>query len=164
MQKRGNFNYGEQRVEWWNTFGLSEFYWQEAAWESCSAANTCCFSLFHKGSYYVPLPLFYLFTYLFFIFWPCCMAFGILVPWPGIEPASPAGEAWSLNNWTTREVPLPPFYWRDWARNLSIAIGLMTGRAQIWTQAICLQSLNLRFTKVIRDWSESDENVCVLNE
>ena len=85
----------------------------------------------------------YLVTYLFSIFWPCCMACGILVPWPGIEPMSPAVEAWSLNNWTTREVPSPPFYWRNWARYLSIAIGLMTGGAQIWTQAIWQQSLNL---------------------
>ena len=29
---------------------------------------------------------------------------GILVPQPGIEPASPALEAWNLNHWTTREV------------------------------------------------------------
>ena len=28
-----------------------------------------------------------------------------LVPQPGIKPASPALEAWSLNHWTTREVP-----------------------------------------------------------
>ena len=34
----------------------------------------------------------------------CPMAYGILVPQPGIELASPALEAWSLNHWTTREV------------------------------------------------------------
>ena len=28
-----------------------------------------------------------------------------LVPWPGIEPGPPALGAWSLNRWTTREVP-----------------------------------------------------------
>ena len=28
------------------------------------------------------------------------------MPRPGIEPAPPALEAWSLNHWTTREVPL----------------------------------------------------------
>ena len=28
-----------------------------------------------------------------------------LVPWPGIEPGSPALGAWSLNHWATREVP-----------------------------------------------------------
>ena len=34
---------------------------------------------------------------------PC----GILVPWPGIKPMSPALGAWSLNHWTTRDVPSP---------------------------------------------------------
>ena len=28
-----------------------------------------------------------------------------LIPWPGIEPASPLLQAWSLCHWTTREVP-----------------------------------------------------------
>ena len=42
---------------------------------------------------------------LFLIFWPHHAACGILVPWPGIEPAPPAVEAWSLNYWTAREVP-----------------------------------------------------------
>ena len=28
-----------------------------------------------------------------------------VVPWPGIEPGSPALGAWTLNHWTTREVP-----------------------------------------------------------
>ena len=36
---------------------------------------------------------------------PCHAACGILVPRPGIEPAPPTGEAWSLNRWTTTEVP-----------------------------------------------------------
>ena len=31
--------------------------------------------------------------FFFFHFWPCCMAFGILVPRPGIEPTPPALEA-----------------------------------------------------------------------
>ena len=38
-------------------------------------------------------------------FWPGCKACGILVPRPGIAPAPPAVEAWSLNHWTAREVP-----------------------------------------------------------
>ena len=37
------------------------------------------------------------------------MACRILVPQPGIKPASPAVEAWSLNHLTTREVPRFPF-------------------------------------------------------
>ena len=37
-------------------------------------------------------------------FWPCCIAHGILVPWPGIKPVSPTLGVQSLNHWTTREV------------------------------------------------------------
>ena len=33
------------------------------------------------------------------------MAYGILVPWPGIEPVPPTVKVQSLNNWPTREVP-----------------------------------------------------------
>ena len=29
-----------------------------------------------------------------------------LVPWPGTEPGPPSLGAWSLNHWTTREVPV----------------------------------------------------------
>ena len=35
-----------------------------------------------------------------------CKACGILVPWPGIDPMPPAVEAWNLNHWTAREVPI----------------------------------------------------------
>ena len=38
----------------------------------------------------------------FFLCHPAC---GILVPQPEIEPVPLAVEAWSLNHWTTREVP-----------------------------------------------------------
>ena len=41
----------------------------------------------------------------FFFFWPHRVAYGILVPRPGIEPAPPELEAWSLSHWTAREVP-----------------------------------------------------------
>ena len=43
--------------------------------------------------------------YLFFFFWPCCVACIILIPWPGVEPMSPALESQNLNHWTIREVP-----------------------------------------------------------
>ena len=33
------------------------------------------------------------------------MACGILVPWPGVKPTPLALEEWSLNHWTSREVP-----------------------------------------------------------
>ena len=34
---------------------------------------------------------------------PCHVAYGILVPWPVMEPALLTLEAWSLNHWTTRK-------------------------------------------------------------
>ena len=43
------------------------------------------------------------------MFWPRLAACGILVPWPEIEPVPPTLEAWSLNHWTTREVPMKIF-------------------------------------------------------
>ena len=44
------------------------------------------------------------FILFYLLFWPHCVTCGILVPWPGMEPVSPAEEAWSLNHWTTREI------------------------------------------------------------
>ena len=41
---------------------------------------------------------------LLFLFWPCYLARGILVPQPRIEPKPPVLEAWSLNHWTAVEV------------------------------------------------------------
>ena len=44
--------------------------------------------------------------FLFIYFWPHRRAWcGILVFWPGMEPATPALQVWSLNHWTAREVP-----------------------------------------------------------
>ena len=40
----------------------------------------------------------------FSLFWPGLTTYGNLVPRPGIEPATPALEAQSLNHWTAREV------------------------------------------------------------
>ena len=45
-----------------------------------------------------------------FIFWPRCVACGILAPRPGTEPVPPAVEAWSLNHWTAREVPIINYF------------------------------------------------------
>ena len=42
--------------------------------------------------------------FFFFNLWLCCTACGILVPWPGIEPAPSALEVWRVNHWTAREV------------------------------------------------------------
>ena len=42
--------------------------------------------------------------YFFFFFLPYHSACGILAPWPGVKPASPALAAWSLNHRTAWEV------------------------------------------------------------
>ena len=48
----------------------------------------------------------FLIYFLLLIFCLHCMACGILVPQPGIEPVAPALGAQSLNHWATREVLL----------------------------------------------------------
>ena len=40
-----------------------------------------------------------------FFFWLCCMACGILVPQPGIEPMPPAVEDQGLSHWLARKDP-----------------------------------------------------------
>ena len=68
----------------------------EEVWEETKNQFFFCFSLY-----------LFIFSFFFFlIFWPCPAACGILVPRPGMQPEPPAVEAWSLNHWTTREVPL----------------------------------------------------------
>ena len=47
-----------------------------------------------------------IFMFCFVLSWLHHVACGILVPWPGIESVPPAVEAWSLNHWTAREVPI----------------------------------------------------------
>ena len=49
----------------------------------------------------------YCFCFMFWFFGR--EACGILAPRPGMEPASPASEVWSLNHWTAREVPWAHF-------------------------------------------------------
>ena len=39
------------------------------------------------------------------VLWPGCADCWILVPPPWNESVPPALEGWSLNHWTTREVP-----------------------------------------------------------
>ena len=49
------------------------------------------------------------FLFFLFLFWLCGTACGILVPQPRIKPAPPAVEAWTLNHWSAREVPVVAF-------------------------------------------------------
>ena len=53
------------------------------------------------------LPCIWLYTAitLVVLFWPCCVAYRILIPQPEIELTPPAFGAGSLNHWTASKVP-----------------------------------------------------------
>ena len=70
-----------------------------------------CISLLATDIKHLFMYLLAICTCFFFFFWPRCMACGIQVPQPEIEPVPPSVEAWSLNHWTTREVPVYLFWW-----------------------------------------------------
>lgn len=42
--------------------------------------------------------------FFFFTFWLCCVTYGLLVPWPGMEPKPSALEVQNLNRWTTGDI------------------------------------------------------------
>ena len=74
----------------------------------CSTPNTdmimtgsLIFTYCDNSSFFI-LKFFYLFKSL----WLHQVAYRSLVSWPEMEPTSLALEAWSLNHWTTREVPI----------------------------------------------------------
>ena len=58
----------------------------------------------------INIPLYFLITNynFYFIIWQCHLVCGILVPQPRIEPASPAVDVQSPNDWITREAPKYP--------------------------------------------------------
>jgi len=45
-----------------------------------------------------------LFCFVWGVFWLCCVAYGILISWPGMEPQT---QQWKcrVDHWTTREFP-----------------------------------------------------------
>ena len=63
-------------------------------------ANFHWLSILHTVVYM--LPCYFIFSF----FWPCCVVYGILVPWPVKEFATPAVKARSHNHWTAREIPV----------------------------------------------------------
>ena len=58
----------------------------------------------------INIPLYFLITNynFYFIIWQCHLVCGILVPQPRIEPATPAVDVQSPNDWITREAPKYP--------------------------------------------------------
>lgn len=66
--------------------------------------------LITQGSPKLKKFFFYIWNSSFLLFWPHHVACGVLLSQPGIKPTPPVLAAWSLNHWTTCEVPrLKPF-------------------------------------------------------
>ena len=70
---------------------------QEPGWPKGREKFMCCSGPRHQSGV--------LFCFVF----PCCAAFGILVPWPGTELTPSAVKARSPNHWTAREFPSQDF-------------------------------------------------------
>ena len=51
-------------------------------------------------------------------------AYGILVPWPGIEPMPSAVKMWSPNHWTSREFPIAHFILEPKGKKVLIQPGI----------------------------------------
>ena len=80
---------------------------------SSSLLFFCCWVIFHfinTLQFVYPLSFlknsFYLSNEFIWLYQVLVEAYGILVPWPGIEPRPPALGAWSLSHWITRRVPI----------------------------------------------------------
>ena len=72
-----------------------------------SSFEKCQFMSFAHVLDQVTLSVIELYEYVrMYVFRLRRMICGILVPQPGIKPMPPAVEVWSLNHWTTREVPV----------------------------------------------------------
>ena len=97
----------------------------------------------------------FIFFYFYLFIWPCLGACGILVPWPGIIPTPPAVEVWSLNQWTSREVPAPILKIRKVRlRNCTLPRGTKLIKAEfgfesssVWIQVIKLLIIALYLKK-----------------
>ena len=77
-------------------------------------------------------------NYYYFFFWSHCTVCGILVPQSGIEPLPPALEAWSLNHWTIRKVPVLELYDMNFSSentNCSVLVAVMSDSVTPWTVA-----------------------------
>ena len=66
-----------------------------------SSPKVLCLRLWHR--LISVLCLHFVVMLYYYYFWPCLMACGILVPWPGTESPPTTVEAQSPNHWITRE-------------------------------------------------------------
>ena len=136
---------GRHSLDHWTTKEVSLYLFIDfSSKESTSLWNWClsvdCFSL-----PYFCIVLFYFLT--FFIFWPCHVVCGILVPQPGIEPGSLAMKAWSPNQ-TIREFPTTSVLSRPFLLSFSFEL-----KSHLFT-SVLLRVINfpLRTTLAISCW------------
>ena len=118
----------------------------------------CDLTICNKESGFIVIFSFKLFFY-FFKIWLCCVACGILVPWPGIEPAPSAVKVRSPNHWTSREVP--PVSSFTFHRNNSNSIKLR-GKEKKETKSSNKEIIQSSYRKieVIKDSNSNNINSC----
>ena len=123
-----------QPRDWTHLSSLAgRFFTTEPPGEKAGKGSWKCYSKFHRQSSLFPGSLTANCTTAFggkkknfFFFWLCSAAWGLLAPWPRIEPASPTVESRSLSHWTTREVPLKPLDIFKWSEELAQAPPLLS--------------------------------------
>ena len=88
-------------------------------------------------------------------------ACAILAPHPGMEPLPPAVEAWSLNQWTTREVLFPTLYvliFKNWLCYFQASWYIFSRYVTVLTVLSCsvmsdsLQPYGLQPTRLLYPW------------
>ena len=58
--------------------------------------------------------------FFFFFFWPHSVAYGILLPQPGVEPEPLSVKAWNPNHWIARKFPVFIYIFVKKELNLSV--------------------------------------------
>ena len=90
-----------------------------------------------------------------FFFLPYHLAYGILVPQPGIEPMPPDLGAQSLNHWTTKEIPGSS----SWRPMRSVRPRLKLGR---WVTGLLLRAEFLSISLAQVGWTLLSRILCFL--
>ena len=91
---------------------------------------TILFNLCNRCCVFFSLPNFCVSCH-FSFFWPCRVPYGILVPWPGMEPTLSAVEAWSLNHRSSRDVLKCEFSLK-WRKICLLQFGVLASWLNLW--------------------------------
>lgn len=99
-------------------------------------------------------------------FWPCHMAYEIIVPWSGIEPVPPVLETENFNHWTAGEV-LPTIlgYWKTVFKGkmpINYVKEEIKALRKYWSDIIIFKSLKYRSVlKRVEGWMEGTREAAV---